>query len=302
MQSDGKVIAVGYATFNGNEDMAVIRLNANGTLDNTFSGDGIAHVTISDGDDEVNSCLVQPDSKIVLAGEGINSATGRSSFVAVRLNPDGTPDNSFHGDGIALIYISEYHDKAMSMIRQPDGKYILAGSYYAGAPSLGFMLAVARVTEDGVLDHTFDEDGVYRYPLLTNIQSAINDVTLQPDGKVVSTGNYRVGTMNQVMVFRSLTGLTTANKEVKSFVGDVSIYPNPTTENVVLNYSLEKTERLRITLYDAMGRTVDQLLGKVKRSAGDHEEHLMLGYLVPGNYFVKMETESGMKAIPFIKQ
>ena len=302
VQPDGKILATGYATFNGNEDFAIVRYNSDGTLDDTFSGDGIANVTVSNQDDRIYSALIQPDSKIVVGGYGHNNITGYESFALARLNTDGTPDSSFHADGIAVVYITNYNDKVLSILRQPDGKYVLAGSINGGDPNYGFVMALARVTADGVLDHTFDDDGFYMYPLQHGLESQINACTLQPDGKVISTGNYRVDPLNQVMVFRTLTGLTTANKEVQAFAGDVSIYPNPVTENVVINYSLEKTESLRITLCDVMGRSVDHLLSKVQRSAGFHEEHLMLGYLVPGNYFVKMETSAGVKAIPIVKE
>lgn len=302
VQSDGKILATGYATFNGNEDFTVVRYNSNGTLDNSFSGDGIAHVTISDHDDRVYSSLLQPDSKIVIAGYAYNTITGKESFAAARLNPDGTLDNNFHGDGIALIYITDYYDRVFSIIRQPDGKFILAGNVRAGAPDYGFTMGIARITENGVLDYTFDGDGVYILPPSDTIESEIHAAALQSDGKIVFTGNYRVNPLNQVMVYRAQTGLTTAINNVDQFTAEVSIYPNPMSDNVVLIYSLEKTESLRITLCDAMGRTVVQLLDKVQRSPGNHEEHLKLGYLAPGNYFVKLETESGMKTMLLIKE
>ena len=302
MQSDGKILATGYATFNGNEDFAVVRYNSNGTLDNSFSGDGIAHVTISDHDDRLYCSLVQPDSKIVVAGYAYNNLTGRESFAVARLNPDGTPDNTFHGDGIALIYITDDFDHIFSMVRQPDGKLILAGEVHAGAHDYGFTMAIARITENGVLDHTFDGDGVYILPPSDTIESEIYASVLQSDGKIISTGNYRINPLNHVMLLRTQTGLTTA-KEVDQSIHEVSLYPNPVTENVVLKYSLEKPENLHITLCDPMGKTLDQLLQKVERSAGNHEEHLNLNSsLVPGCYYVKIETTAGVKAIPIVKK
>jgi hypothetical protein len=105
------------------------------------------------------------------------------------------------------------------------------------------------------------------------------------------------------MLLRTQTGLTTATKEADQSIHEVSLYPNPVTENVVLKYSLEKPENLHITLCDPMGKTLDQLLQKVERSAGNHEEHLNLNSsLVPGCYYVKIETAAGVKAIPIVKK
>jgi len=303
VQPDGKILATGYATFNGNEDFTVVRYNANGTLDHTFSGDGIAHVTVSDHDDRVYSALIQPDSKIVDGGFGHNNITGKRSFAIARLNHDGTPDNSFHGDGIAVLHITDYSDQAFSILRQPDGKYVLGGSVNAGNPSFGFVMALARITEDGVLDHTFDGDGFYIYPLNNSFESQINACTLQSDGKIVSTGNFRVGPLNQVMAFRTLTGLSTSNQGVDQFIKEVTIYPNPVTDNMVLKYSLDQKEKISISICDIMGNTIDQLLNRTERNSGNHEEHLSLHKdLVPGSYFIMMETERGVNVIPVLKE
>ncbi len=92
VQSDGKILVAG--TCNGN--LAVIRYNINGSLDTTFSEDGIVFTPI---DQTIyissRSIAVQNDGKILLAGTIIDSRDN-SKFILIRYNTDGTLDETFH--------------------------------------------------------------------------------------------------------------------------------------------------------------------------------------------------------------
>jgi len=302
VQPDNKIIAVGYARFGGNDDMTLVRYNDNGTLDNSFSGDGIAHIKFSDGDDSANSGLIQPDGKIVVAGYAINDANGKKDFAIARFNPDGTLDDSFQGNGMTLIHITEFSDAAYTLLRQPDGKYLMGGLAHSETAAGGSALALARLNENGTFDNTFDDDGIFSL-IHPGISTVIFSAAMQPDGKIISAGTFNDGGINQVMLFRTLTGLTTATHDVEEVVVEVSLYPNPVSEILVLKYSLQKTEQLQITLCDVMGRKIDQLLNQQERHAGNHEELLKLNKAFsPGLYFVKMETGRGVKVIPIVKE
>lgn len=303
LQPDGKIVAAGSAYFNGNEDFALVRYNTNGSLDQSFSDDGIQHITFSDGEDRIQSALIQPDNKIVTGGLAVNNVTGKWDFAAARFNPDGTLDPVFHGDGKTLIYITPYSDASYSMIRQPDGKIVLGGYVHSDAQAGGADLTLVRLNPDGTQDMTFDGDGIYTPPVKLGIETVIYKSALQPDGKIVSTGFYNENGLNQVMLFRTLTGLTTATQEVNEVITDIALYPNPVSENFVLKYSLENNEDIQVSICDASGRTVDQLLGLAERQAGYHEEHLKLNkWLMAGCYFVKMETSAGVKALRVMKE
>lgn len=302
LQPDGKIIIGGSAIFNGAEDFALARYNSNGTLDNTFSGDGIQHITFSNDDDEIQDGVIDPDGKIVVAGYAFNPATNENDYGIARFNPDGTLDNSFHGNGMALTYITERSDGAYCMLRQPDGKYVMAGMAHSDGQN-GFALTFARVNPNGTLDNTFDGDGVYTLENEAGTESLIYDIALQSDGKIVGAGLFRTNPLNQVMLYRITTGLTTATNEVDRSINKMTLYPNPVAENMVLKYTLNKSENIQITICDLLGKAIDVLLGKVERSAGNHEEQLFIHKaLVPGTYFVKIESETGINVIPIIKE
>ena len=89
MQPDGKIVVAG-SSFNGsNDDFALVRYNADGSLDTSFGGgDGIVTTPIGTSNDSANGVLVQPDGKIVVAGTAFGS-TGYD-FALVRYNSDGS--------------------------------------------------------------------------------------------------------------------------------------------------------------------------------------------------------------------
>src|SRR4051795_1749382 len=88
-QANGRILVAGGSSAAG---AVVARLRANGTLDPAFDGDG--RVTLPGGG-SVSAVLVQPDRKIVVAG----NATGSQVMTVTRLNPNGSPDTTFDGDG-----------------------------------------------------------------------------------------------------------------------------------------------------------------------------------------------------------
>jgi len=165
VQPDGKIVAAGLS----DSDFALIRYNANGTLDTTFSGDGIV-VTSVGGGDVIRAMALQPsDGKILVAGES------SGDFVVARYNTNGTLDTSFGGTGIVVTAMAG-SSSIYALALQPDGKIVVAGV------SDG-RFALARYSTAGVLDIAFDADGV-----ADGGPGQANAIALQADGKIVAGG------------------------------------------------------------------------------------------------------------------
>jgi uncharacterized delta-60 repeat protein len=98
---NGKILLAGFSGPEGG-NIQVARLNAGGALDATFGSGGNAtvdfggdgRVTLSGGG-SASAVLVQPDGKIVLAG----NAGGNATMTVTRLAPNGSLDTTFDGDG-----------------------------------------------------------------------------------------------------------------------------------------------------------------------------------------------------------
>ena len=82
MQSDGKIVAAGYSRNGSNDDFAVVRYDSNGSLDTTFSGDGIVTTAVGAGNDLGYSVAMQSDGKIVAAGYSYSGT--KYDFAVVR--------------------------------------------------------------------------------------------------------------------------------------------------------------------------------------------------------------------------
>ena len=184
IQQDGKVLVAGsYCT--GYDDngacestgFALARVNTDGTIDTTFDGDGI--VTFYIACDSLNAVAIQPDGKIVAAGNSYDGSIG--TFALVRYNPDGSLDTTFDGDGIVTTPIGTFAS-ANSVAIQSNGKIVAAG--YGSANGFGF--ALARYNPDGSLDTSFDNDGIVTTAIGTS--SIANSVAMQSDGKIVAAG------------------------------------------------------------------------------------------------------------------
>ena len=67
--------------------------------------------------------LVQPDRKIVVAG----NAMGSAKMTVTRLMPNGSLDTTFDGDGTATIDFGSVADIANGAVLQPDGRIVVAG-------------------------------------------------------------------------------------------------------------------------------------------------------------------------------
>lgn len=176
LQPDGKIVVAGQ-TSAGSGDVAVARLNPDGTPDTGFSDDGEQTINHGDAGDSGRAILVQPGGAIVVAGAGGAAA----DTVVSRLNPNGTRDMTFSGDGLVNVNFGGT-DLGLGAALQPDGRIVVAGFTTAG----GTDVAIARLDPDGSPDTTFDGDG--RRTLDLGGDDAAQAALVQPDGKIVLAG------------------------------------------------------------------------------------------------------------------
>ena len=187
VQSDGKIVVAGqsYSGAATSNDFAVVRLNADGSLDSTFGTAGKQTIDFGSSSDYGNSVAVQADGKIVVAGYSYQGEIIGNHFAVARLNADGSLDNSFDLDGREIVDFGSYTDVGSSVVVQADGKILLAGYSYQ-AVSIDF--AVARLNTDGSLDTTFDADGKRIIDFGGSIYGPVS-MALQSDGKIVVAGH-----------------------------------------------------------------------------------------------------------------
>lgn len=185
LQSDGKIVVAGTAYMGTKDMIALARYNVDGSLDNTFNGNGFLTTSIGSNGDYPFGIAIQNDGKIVIVG-GSTTSTNLDLFVA-RYNADGSLDPTFDGDGIALPGLSaNYADLANDVKIQSDGKIVVAG-YTNGGLDADF--AIVRFNANGSLDNSFDNDGIFTHPIVGTFNEYANALAIQSDGKIVVVGS-----------------------------------------------------------------------------------------------------------------
>ena len=135
--------------------------------------------------DAINCVRVQPDSKIVAAG---NSNHGSYMTIAVgRFDAAGIPDPSFgiSGDGMVINSLDSANTFANAVALQEDGKIVVAGGYQKDAIA-DFILA--RYNPDGSPDSSFGINGIVRTDIGFGTYDEATTLAIQPDGKIVAAG------------------------------------------------------------------------------------------------------------------
>jgi uncharacterized delta-60 repeat protein len=165
IQSDGKILVGGIFTSPQNR---IIRLNTDGTIDTSF--------TIGTGfNGSVSSLDIQSDGKIVVAGS-FSSYSGVTSYGIIRLNSDGSVDSTL------VVGTNGFNlpSAPQKIAIQSDGKILVGGQFtsYSGVTANGLI----RLNSNGTIDSSFN--------IGTGFDAGVWDVLVQPDNKILVSGEY----------------------------------------------------------------------------------------------------------------
>lgn len=126
-------------------DFALVRVTPNGQLDPTFNGTGLVTTDFTAGEfDNVYDALVQPDGKIIVVGDTIPFGV-HTDVALARYEPDGELDLTFGLNGKVIAGIG-HTNRGFGIALQPDGKYVITGSYvFYGSSSDAHNILLLRV-------------------------------------------------------------------------------------------------------------------------------------------------------------
>jgi uncharacterized delta-60 repeat protein len=161
IQTTGKILISGRSS-------GLIRLNSNGTVDNSFTQNAAQLV---------RAISVQPNDKILIGGD-FTLVAGQPRRKAARLNSDGTLDLTF-GDPNVNVSVNTFIHFVDAITFQPDGKVLIGGFFdrVGGQPRNN----IARLNFDGTLDNSFAEP---------NLDGQVSSFAIQPDGKIFVGGYF----------------------------------------------------------------------------------------------------------------
>ena len=152
-QTDGKLLVVGSAYDGASAKLAIVRLNADGTLDGGFGQAGKVIAAV-DGWQDLNAtdAVLQADGKLVAAGYVFNNGDIESALL--RYNPEGTLDASFGAGGVVSTPVGAGNGVLGALVQQADGKLVAGGSASNGSDA-DFALVRYRIASpcgNGTID------------------------------------------------------------------------------------------------------------------------------------------------------
>ena len=249
IQPDGKTIAAGHANNGHDNECILTRYLVNGLPDSAFGTLGIVILNIDTGNDVINDIVLQPDGKIIAVGATYNPFN--TDFVVARLNLNGSLDSSFSNDGLTVFSFSNDDDEAYSVLLQPDGKIIVAGS---SINANNRQFAVARLLNNGLPDNTFGTAGLY-----VNFISA-NDYSYsaiqQPDNKIIVAGFSNNGNNTDFTLFRLMEFQDTIFESQTDTTNYINISPNPSANNFCFEIPTWETDFTQLILYNLSGEKI----------------------------------------------
>ncbi|WP_298427030.1 T9SS type A sorting domain-containing protein [uncultured Kordia sp.] len=280
VKTNGKITAIGWRDFinlSWSSDYWACQVNTNGTMDTTFSTDGVNTYNGSfNGHDRAFSMLFRNNGNILLSGAGYVDDL-QYDVTAFELTSSG---------GVATPYTRiEYNtqiipqDFCYGMAEDSNNEYILVGS--SGNTS-NKSITLSRLNSDLSLDTDFGTSGKVINNFDSNSLNEAFDVTIQADGKIVLVGY----TGNNIVVARYETEDSLSVEEFANT--SVSVYPNPTRDflNISLNnYSYNKGT---IVLYSTVGsKILEQKIDSQKVSLEELKTGMYVYELFLDNKLVK---------------
>ncbi len=216
------------ATDARDRDAAVMRFNADGTKDTTFGAigaggagggggaggsgggtatDGLIVLDLSTGTpngsglsvDSGWGLAVYPDDRLVISGGRVRTGGADTDFVVIRLTAAGLRDATFGDNGLFSLDITATGDggvysnnaspRSVTILPGTDG---IIGSGYQPIPGADTSPVVFKVKDNGTLDTTFGDQGVYKELVLPE-QAEAYEAVVQPNAsgsgyKLVTTG------------------------------------------------------------------------------------------------------------------
>ncbi len=179
LQSDGKILVGGLISLatSVDRDIVLARLNPNGSLDTTFDSDGKVIISHSiNFTEEFGNIDIASDGKILVFGGFENQECS-----IARLNTNGSLDTTFSSDGKHVFDLGSVSQSCSGVV-QTDNK-ILVTTTIANVGAIG----VGRFTTTGVLDTTFDTDGIASITFSAGLGRP-SSIALQSNGRILVSG------------------------------------------------------------------------------------------------------------------
>jgi uncharacterized delta-60 repeat protein len=288
--SNGRIVLACSTANTGYYDNVIVRLNEDGTFDNSFDEDGIANFNISGLYDAPQFLTLRDDDSMIIVGYTYSEDGTNTDWALVSLTSTGEFDSTFGSNGVVVAAFGDDNDVAEAVTIAPDGKILVAG-YITDFNIYG---AIVRYNSNGELDNSFGTNGV---TLIDAYSCNLENIKLQEDGKVVVCGWTGYSDSNE----HHFTAIRLLYEGVNSVLNSVQeqnqlmIFPNPANESTTIKWKMEQgCENQLLTLTDVSGRIIFQEMAGRQQTTIDTSE------MSDGLYFVSLQNDSTVLSTSFM--
>lgn len=284
-----------YNTYEGQPEGRILRIWPDGSLDSTF------HSNIIKG---YAQCLVEQPNGRIIAGGQFNLPNDPDTLHLIRLMPDGSLDSTFNNHTeyklLPPVSFGDFGFSVNTVLTLQNGTMMIGGDFnsinsqlrrgIALVDSVGNLLETAFTGQGCELWHDFNSTYLY---------SGLADIKQAPDGSIFVCGFFKGfddGTVSDTsMTFiAKLHGLSVGIHEVEHAVWQLRAFPNPGTD--VLHIETGLKGKIDVRVRDAIGRTV------LTAAAPDGPLELNSARLLPGVYFIEVNTTEGRRTVKWMKR
>ena len=297
-QSDGKIVLSGIIYNGSNLDFAIARYQPDGSIDLSFGDNGKVFVDFFDDQDVPNDMVVQADDKILVTGYAIED--GEFQFATIRLNEDGTLDNTFGASGKLITYFESPYTGGISgaIALQADGKILIGGELHQDSNN---DFGLVRLNEDGSFDLSFGDGGKVMTDFAGDYDE-MRSIIIQSDQNILAGGYATIIGSRDMALARYLSGLSVGVKTTP-LLDNLLLFPNPVTSSAIVEFNLNEAAEIQITLVDDKGRTINKWPKENYTRAGKHNLLLSFDFdLPPGHYFLQLSNGKEENTLLMIKQ
>ena len=200
IQADGKIVLAGYSDNGSNKNAAILRLNADGTIDTSFGTSGkVLTDFIAGNEDEIKTVKIHALTGNIVVGGTTSTTSTASKAIIARYTPAGLLDTTFHTTGIADLPNSTgngtYYYVIEDLMVKSNGKITATGWINQQGLQWSADYYTCRLNNDGTLDTSFATDGVAVSNGGFNANDKAFSMLLNPDDSILFSGGGYLSTL-----------------------------------------------------------------------------------------------------------
>jgi uncharacterized delta-60 repeat protein len=283
---DGKIIVIANVNYstpsNVTNEIRAYRLNNDGTLDNTYGTAGKHIFSLNNQDKTIGaySVQLQNDNKIVVGGLYYEDNNDTTSIFVLRINANGSLDNTFNTQGYLTYPIPSLDAEPVSIYLLGNGK--IAATYFDYDNS---TTGIVMFNVDGSTDNTFNNQSALK--TINNIEQGVTTphLAFQNDGKIIIAGAALLD--NQGETSKGIIGrLEASTTSITSLSENVArIFPNPAKDYVTI--TLNNASSASVQILDVTGRTM-------QTNTIEGHQRIDISNIPSGSYILLLQTAHGI--------